>query len=497
MRRSARLLAVAAFVAAALPTAPVGAVPVLDEAHSSNMAHVANVQWGSDLRRGDGRIIDVQGGTDVEFASIDGRDYAFAGSYRNGLQVVDVTDPVEPALVTTYDCRILQGDVQTFTRDGRWYVTYTADSGYTHRQSRCYDDAGYVVGQSGNGQGTLIIDVTVPSMPRTVSFVPIVGGSHNQTVHPSGDYLYNSNSGSSGVVEVVDIRDLTAPRIVERLQLMPGAAQPADAHDVTFSADGSRAYAAAVGYGTVIVDTTDPANPEVVSEIIDPAITLHHQADPVTVDGRTFVVINDELNGAGGNEVCPGGGLHVWDVTDEAAPTKVGAWFAPEVTVREGAPTGLPHGTQGFPDGTVSCTSHVFRIYPEQGLLVIAWFGAGVRVLDLSELGATSPVGGGVAGTTLTPGLREVGFFRFVDTSDAWAAKVLRFEEDGSAYIVANDQTRGLDVFRYDATAAASSEPGTWLTPAQALQRASARRADDAGARLAPVPDLRGDRPTT
>lgn len=32
-------------------------------------------------------------GTDIEFARIGGRDYAFAGTYVNGLQIVDITDP--------------------------------------------------------------------------------------------------------------------------------------------------------------------------------------------------------------------------------------------------------------------------------------------------------------------------------------------------------------------------------------------------------------------
>jgi hypothetical protein len=457
--------------------APLATVPEGDAVHSDNMSHVANVRWEDGPRASDGRTIDAQGGTDVEFATIDGRDYAIAGSYRNGLQIIDVTDPQAPVLVTTYECRILQGDTQTFTRtdeDGtvRHYVTYTADSGYNQQPSRCFGDAG-----ANPGVGTVIIDVTDPAAPRAVTWVAIAGGSHNQTVHPSGDYLYNSNSGSRGFIEVIDIRDLSDPQKIFDLPT-----EGDDSHDLTFNPDGTRAYSAALDH-TLIIDTEDPANPEVISSIFGDAVTLHHQTDPVSIGDRDYVIINDELNGAGGNEFCPGGGLHVYDVTDEANPEKVGAFFIPEITVAEGARTGL--------QGTITCTSHVFRIYEEQQLLTIAWFGAGVRVIDLSGLAETPPVSVGVLGQTLTPGMREIGFYRFPQDSDAWSAKIHRFEEDGSAYIFANDQTRGFDVYHYDATASPSEDPGQWLSATAALDRTEALLATGFVPAQRPYCDLR------
>lgn len=442
--------------------------------HSPNMEHVANVRWEDALRRADGRPVDGQGGTDVEFATIAGRDHAFAGTYRNGLQVLDITDPEAPALVASYDCRILQGDVQVFTREERTYVTYTADSGYAHQDSQCFRDAGVAP-----AVGTLVIDVTAPAAPRAVGFVSFAGGSHNQTVHPGGEWMYNSNSGGGGGrIEVISLEDVTAPQIVTRLD----TATADDSHDITFSADGTRAYSAALDH-TLVIDTSDPADPVVLGTITDPAITLHHQADPVTIGDRTYVIINDELNGAGGNEVCPGGGLHVYDVTGDlaSAPEKVGAFFVPDVTVRQGAPT----GTQG----TVTCTSHVFRIDQEHQLLTIAWFGAGVRVVDLSGLEGYS-VGVAPQLGSLTPGMQEVGYYRFPADSDAWSAKPWRFDADGSAYVFANDQTRGFDVYGYDATAPGAEDGGLWLTPVEALARASTQTTTTPGP-LRPYCDLR------
>lgn len=453
--------------------------PSTDGIGSDNMAHVANVQWDSTRRADAGRTIDVQGGTDVEFLTIPGtdgteRDYAFAGTYNNGLQVVDITDPENPFHVTTYDCEILQGDVQAFERDGRFYVTYTADDGYSHQETACHTDA-----RADIGNGTFIIDVTDPANPEAISFAVIPGGSHNMTVHPSGLWMYNSSSDGGGNVHVVSLADLEKPEIVTVLDTARE-----DAHDITFNAEGTRAYAATTD-ATVIVNTEDPANPTVVSVIDDPAVTLHHQSDPITFDnGSTFVVINDELAGAGGNEVCPGGGLHVWDITDELNPLKVGAWFASDVTVRDGADTGL--------GGTVTCTSHVFRIYPEQGIMTIAWFGAGVRIIDLSGLASGGPVAGaGAAGFYAgTSAMVEVGYYRFPEDSDAWSAKAYGFDEDGSFFVYADDQTRGFDVYRFNRGGGVSETPGLFVSPDEALGRKLNLLSTGFVPRLTPVCDL-------
>jgi hypothetical protein len=61
--------------------------------------------------------------------------------------------------------------------------------------------------------------------------------------------------------------------------------------------------------------------------------------------------------------------------------------------------------------------------------------------------------------------MREVGFYRFAEDSDAWAAKAYRVERDGSMYIFANDQARGFDVFRYDSAVKAHAQ-GRWLSAA-------------------------------
>lgn len=77
-----------------------------------------------------------------------------------------------------------------------------------------------------------------------------------------------------------------------------------------------------------------------------------------------------------------------------------------------------------------------------------------MRVIDLNGLegysaGVVPQVG------SVTPGMKEVGYFRFTEDSDAWAAKV----------------------HRYNAKTPAAAEQGLWLNPRQTIAHVAALRA--------------------
>jgi hypothetical protein len=404
-------------------------------------------------------------------ATTEARTFSFAGSYTNGLQIVDVTDPERAEIVAVYDCAIAQGDVQVWEKDGRWLVAYTRDAGYaaqTRTGSACFQQAEALGFGAADelGPGTFIVDVTDPYAPTLASFVSFPKGSHNQTVHPSGDYLYNSNSelitsvvGEVGI-EVVDISDLAAPEQVAFVPLPIRPGLGTESHDLTFDAEGTRAYSAALSQ-TVIIDTEDPAAPAVISSFVDPAINVEHQANPITIDDpllgeREFLIVEDELAGASPTGQCPNGGVHVYDITDdlERNPVKVGYWNISDVGLTA--------------DGLGTCTAHVFELHEEEQLMTIAYYNGGVRVVDLSGLV-------GVALGEVGMGMRELASFRFPD-SDTWAVKAPWVSRDEPFYLYGNDQARGFDVYRVDLTdeAAASTNAGEWLTPAETLARARA-----------------------
>lgn len=414
-----------------LPTNTRGAT-VAETGSGEEMSFVANLQYNDSG--------EAQNGSDIEFLKVGRREYALAGTLREGMQIVDITNPREPFVAAVYDCAISQGDIQVWKHGRRILASYTADGtfGEAGAASKCARDL-----QLGpDAAGTVIVDLTTPTSPQTVSYLAVPRGSHNMTVHPSGKYLYNSNSdlitSTSPTITIYDISQPEQPRKVRDypIPFVP-ASLGSESHDITFNKTGTRAYSAALSQ-TLILDTTDPENPEQVGQIIDPAINVAHQSDPVTLtreDGtrRKVLIVTDERAGAAASAECPGGGLHLYDITGdlEQAPEKIGTWFIPAATVQDGA----------------TCTSHVLRVYPEQEMLTIAWYAQGVRVLDLSGLADLegSPVTVGIGDGA---GMREVGNYVLED-SDTWSFKTNRISADGSFFGYGNDLVRGFDVYRF------------------------------------------------
>ena len=453
---------------------------------SENMEFIANLEFPEVVEGGSFRATDLDFHTyranpqgNILPPSARGgqeRDFAFVGTALNGLHVVDITDREDPQLVARYDCRIDQSDVFVFEQGDRVLAAYTLDAvGQNQLEgSDCHEDNG--VTDSGE-RGTFLIDITDPYDPQSVSFLPMRKGSHQVTVHPSGEYVYNSAAvvvtDRWGSIEVYDIGDRATPEkpeLVDEIELLTGL----DSHDGTFNEDGTRFYSAALTHSFVI-DTSDPRNNEIVGRVYDPAINIHHDAHAVTVDTvygeREFMLIGDELAGATGTGTCPGGGVHVYDITGdlEQLPVKVGAFFIPEVRVELDPEAGAAQPT---------CTAHVLDIQEDEQLISIAWYNAGVRVLHYSGLAELGPQGlsFGISpflGGSLTPGIVEVGHYRFPD-SNLWSAKVPEVEDDGSFYIYGGDITRTLDVFRYDATAPRQPDGGSWLSDTELLTQAPA-----------------------
>jgi len=330
------------------------------------MSAVANLQYAKTGATS-------QSGSDIEFARIAGKDYAFSGTLRNGLQIVDITDP---------------------------------------------------------------------QAPLTVGFAPVPRGSHNITVHPSGNYLYNSNSdlitSTAPAITIYDITDPAAPRKVQDFPPpFVTASLGSESHDITFNEDGTRAYSAALSQ-SLVLDTTDVENPVIIGQIIDPTVQVSHGADPIRLkraDGtfRELLLVSDEQAGAAAGTNCPGGGVHIYDITGEleTAPAKLGTWF-----IGESKPS------------TATCTAHVFRMHGDQGLFTIAWYDQGVRVVDVAGLAdlptptvpfVTSGNGNGIV---------EAGRFAF-DDANTWSFKTNRIATDGSFFGYGNDLGRGLDVYRF------------------------------------------------
>jgi hypothetical protein len=214
---------------------------------------------------------------------------------------------------------------------------------------------------------------------QSVSFIEVPAGSHNMTVHPSGDYLYNSNSdlitSTRPTISIFDIRDPRSPVKVQdyRIPFVP-ASLGSESHDITFSADGTRAYSAALSQTLSSTRPTrrtraDRADPRP-GGAGQPRRRPDH-AEEADGTSASCCMISDEQAGAAAGTNCPGGGVHVYDITGRPRE-------GPEEDGR------LVHRRDK--PSTATCTAHVFRMHGDQGLFTIAWYDQGVRVVDVQGL---------------------------------------------------------------------------------------------------------------
>jgi hypothetical protein len=397
--------------------------------HSANLKLVAQIPGG--------------GGTDLEFfsrtltsymdeaglmvtpeAPVE-RHFAMVGNQNNPAQIVDITSPEQPYVVASIpNCSVSQGDVQV-TKDGMVAAIAKQGSG------TCRLATGPTL-QSGSA----MIDLSDVYTPRVVGKAEESQGSHNNTIHPSGDFLYISTSAIAPTntpnsrVPIFDISNPAAP--VKVMDFMVPGNGP---HDIRFSPDGNRAYFAGISQ-FYIVNTEDPKNPSIVSRIVPPGGSIGH--DTLVTPDKAFLFLGDE-GGGGGSYPCPGGAIYVYDIRIEAAPVLLGSAWAGggPVTTRhidEAAAGGIPAG----------CTSHVMDLNPDKKSLTIGWYSLGTRVFDFSMLydGNTPRPLPALSWGRFGAVLVETGYM-VPDGANTWSAKQYA---KVPGYIFSDDRVLGLYV---------------------------------------------------
>jgi hypothetical protein len=357
--------------------------------------------------------VDTGSGTDMEFATIKGREYAFVASRsvdndrKGGLNVIDVTKPETPKLVTKLPCNLNQGDIQ---------LSHDLKTAIMAADAAGGPDACLMVGKS----GFMTIDISNPKNPKAVGVAEISRGAHNTTAHPTKPFVYNSNSDQAGgpEIQVWSIADPAKPKLVNTVNSIPHAP-----HDISFNEKGTLAVTAARTH-VDIFDTSDPANPVLVSTTVCPGCYLAHDAK-FTPDGK-WIIVGDEAAG-GAAYPCPGGALYFYKLQQGNIPLLRGVFEPNEVV--------LASDDQG---GPAACTSHVFDISPDSKKLAISWYSAGTRYLDISSMtGATF-------GEHNTGGVVELGWF-IPEGGDSWSSKFHK-----GPYIYSNDIARGFDVLKIE-----------------------------------------------
>ncbi len=360
--------------------------------------------------------IPYKSGTDLEFTTIKGKNYALAGSMGNtgGLRIINIDRPERPKVTGFLSCPVSQNDVQV--RGSLVLLGVDGGTSAGDSEAPCFRHI-----KADAKTGLLVISIANPAKPRTIGFVPIAEGVHNATWHPGGRYVYISDSELTpdlglppgGRIQIVDLKVPSKPKHVSTYKLV---GDRMSTHDITFNKKGTRAYVAAL-QETYILDTTAPAEPLEIARIEDPSIMISHGADP-TPDGK-YLLITDEQNGAAANGVCNVGGVHVYDLTIEAVPVKVGFWFMDPTNSATATVTG----------DSLICTAHVLDYASNGKTWTNGNYAAGIRVVS-----ATNVVGKPT----------ELAYF-MPEGANTWSAKTYK----DPRYIFANDMNRGFDVYKW------------------------------------------------
>ena len=311
-------------------------------------------------------------------------DYAFAGNYA-GFRIFDVSDPANPEVVNTTLCPGSQNDISVW-KDLLFLSTDSSRS--DNSCSSVAQDASI----KASWEGIKVFDISDIRNPRYIKSVETKCGSHTHTLLPDGDtaYLYVSSYGPNAnypdckpphdLISIVEVPldDPTSASVIAEPVLFPDGGYDgsngytratAGCHDITVYPAIDLAAGACMGEG-ILMDISDPENPEVLSNIIDDNFAFWHSAT-FSNDGDK-VLFTDERGGGSGAECNPTvgptkGADAIYDIRDPENPRFLSYWKIPRTQAN-----------------SENCVAHNGNVLPAPGrdIMVQAWYQGGVSVID-------------------------------------------------------------------------------------------------------------------
>jgi hypothetical protein len=373
---------------------------------------------------------------------------------KNGVAVVDATDPSHPVMVSR-----LQNPAGTSAED---VVVYTAESGPL---------AGHDIAVSGIqvcggsrydlafARGLMLWDVTDPADPEELGFWDAeccTRGVHEFEVEYRADLgrtfayatvptsRYEDSETASGFRDddgdgdfrLIDITDPEAPFQVSEWGIQDiggpfygGQGCDPDAnygHGAEPSADGTLVFLSYWDSGFIELDLTDPAVPVFMGRTVYPANADGDAHSSQWDESRELLFGADEdFCKASGAGIEKGYGyMRVYDYSDPAAPVQIGEYRTPNSTGTKDPAAGDFVIHNNFLVGTTSYTS---------------WYTDGVRVIDLSNPKAPKEVAYFVPPATtnpVKPSQRGV----LSNTTQVWGVVV----DEATGLVYASDMNSGL-----------------------------------------------------
>lgn len=221
--------------------------------------------------------------------------------------------------------------------------------------------------------------------PVLQSSLPVGIFGHESGFASDGRTFYATSPGTYTITAI----DVTNPKIPSILWV-----GPYDAHGMSLSEDGNRAYVAGVGDGLIVLDTSQiqarRPNPQVpvVSRLQWGSMTIPQNAMPVTIGGRPYLVEIDEYSkDADGNIASNGtrvGAGRLIDISDERAPKVISnlrlAVNQPENRAAVAKDPGAPLPIQGYAGHYCGVPKAV-----DPGIVACSFIASGLHVFDIRD----------------------------------------------------------------------------------------------------------------
>ena len=314
-------------------------------------------------------------------------DYVYVGSRndRKGIQIVDVSDPSNPALVGEVGPPNA-GIAGMSTRELRIVPSRNL---LIVLNLRCSPDL-HGCGGPGEGESLKFFDISDRRAPVLLSTYA-VNGTMFRPRSPHEFFVWSDDTRvlvyvtappSSPSLEVIDATDPSAPtQLAAWDPAMAGLVKHAGGddilHSISISDDGTRAYLSHQQSGLLVADVSAlPAitlvTPPDKALTWEPALTMGpHSAVPM--QGRDLLVVTEEIYPMPFGTGCPWGHLHVVDMADPTALVQVGE-------------LGLPENDPSYcatPRPNITYTAH--NVTTTEDLALVTWYAGGLQAIDVSD----------------------------------------------------------------------------------------------------------------
>ena len=377
----------------------------------------------------------LNGAFGVDVFDVSGRTYAAVTALKDGVQIIDVTEPSRPAPASSifagsegFDALSAPVNVDAFDSGGRVYAAVSGSGGFQ------------------------AIDVTDPSRPAPVS--AILAGSEGlerltglwglDVFDMAGRTYAIATAHDDNAVLIINVTDPASPALLSAPNRSWGGFEAMDRPTGVAAFDaGHRTYAAVAandGSCVLIIDVTDPTEPVPVSAVFDDAGGFEALSGAAAVkilnsEGRTYAVVAGSLDD----------GVQIIDVTDPSVPAPVSAAF-------DGSGGIAVFGSFDALQGPVGVA--LFEVGGRDYAAVTAVWDDGVQIIDLTDPASPAAVSAAFDGYGGPGGFDAM----------AGANHVAAYEMGGRAYaVVTGSAESGVQIM--DVTDPASPAPVSTVFP--------------------------------